>query len=195
METAQFQIIEGKVPVLLSAPHACSHRRPTLMGTYKLGEPYTDEIVKRITADSSSFGIYLSKECSYDPNYHKERKNEYKKAIKEIVMKNKVERFIDIHGLKDNQGYDIALYYPTKFRKSLELAYEIEEALNHGLLNGISIRIFRFLDNGQETLGEYVATKLRVPSVQIEVSRYIRDDEQLRESFIKNLSTLVEKYI
>jgi hypothetical protein len=51
------------------------------------------------------------------------------------------------------------------------------------------------LDNGQETLGEYVATKLRVPSVQIEISRYIRDDEQLRESFIKNLSTLVEKYI
>lgn len=195
METAQFQIIEGKVPVLLSAPHARSHRRPSLMGTYKLGEPYTDNVVKEISTDTSSFGIYLSKECPYDPNYHKERKNEYKQAVKDIVMKNKVERFLDIHGLKDNQGYDIALYYPTKFRKSLEFAYEIEDALNHGALNGISIRIFRFLDNGQETLGEYVATKLRVPSVQVEVSRYIRDDEQLRESFIKNLSTLVEKYI
>jgi len=195
METAQFQIIEGKVPVLLSAPHTYSHRRPTITGSYKLGEPYTDEIVKKITANSSSFGIRLLKECSYDPNYHKEGKNEYKQAVKEIVTKNKIEIFLDIHGLKDNQGYDIALYYPTKFRKSLELAYEIEEALNHGLLNGISIRIFRFLDNGQETLGEYVATKLRVPSVQVEISRYIRDDEQLRESFVKNLSTLVEKYI
>jgi len=195
MEIAQFQTIEGKVPVLLSAPHACAHRRPTLMGTYKLGEPYTDNIVREIAANSSSFGIYLSKECTYDPNYHKEKKNEYKQAVKEIITKNKIERFIDIHGLKDNQGYDIALYYPTKFRKSLELAYEVEDALNHGLLNGISIRIFRFLDNDQETLGEYVATKLRVPSVQIEISRYIRDDEQLRESLIKNLSTLVEKYI
>jgi len=195
METAQFQIIEGKVPVLLSAPHAYSHRRPTIMGSYKLGEPYTDEIAKRIATDSSSFGIYLSKECDYDPNYQKVRKNEYKQAIKEIVTKDKIARFIDVHGLKDNADYDIALYYPTKFRKSLELAYEIEEALNHGLLNGISIRIFRFLDNGQETLGEYVAAKLRVPSVQIEISRYIRDDEQLRESFIKNLSTLVAKYI
>ncbi|HAM96191.1 MAG: hypothetical protein US14_C0018G0004 [candidate division WS6 bacterium GW2011_WS6_36_26] len=195
METAQFQIIEGKVPVLISAPHARSHRRPTLLGKYKLGEPYTETIVKEVSQRVGSFGIYLSDECNYDPNYHKERKNEYKQAVKEIITKNKVERFIDIHGLRDNQSYDIALYYPTKFRKSLELAYEIEDALNHGLLNGISIRIFRFLDNGQETLGEYVAAKLRIPSVQIEVSRYIRDDDRLREAFISNFSTLVGKYI
>ncbi len=195
METAQFQRIEGKVPVLLSAPHVYPHRRPTIMGSYKLGEPYTDNIVKEVSADSSSFGIYLSKECDYDPNFHKAMKNEYKKAVKEVVVKNKIERFVDIHGLRDNQDYDIGIYYTTRFSKSLQFAYEIEEELGRGLLNGINIRIFRFLDNGQETLGEYVASKLRVPAVQLEIARYIREDEKLRKSLIKNLSTIVEKYI
>jgi len=195
METAQFQVIDGKTPVLLSAPHCYAHRRPTIIGNYKLGEPYTDDIVKKVVNDSKAFGIYLTNECIYDPNYQKERKNEYKQAIREIVIKNKVQRFIDIHGLKDNRDYDIAIYYTTKFRKSLEFAYEIEEALNRGELHGISTRIFRFLDNEQETLGEYVASKLRVPAVQLEIARYIRDDERLRSALIKNLSSLVEKYI
>jgi hypothetical protein len=195
METAQFQIIKGKVPVLLSAPHVYPHRRPTLMGSYKLGEPQTDEIVRNVSMESNSFGIYLAKECEYDPNYHKEKKNEYKGMVKEIVSKNKIERFIDIHGLKDNSNYDIGIYYTTKYRKSLEFAYEIEDALSKGLLSGINIRIFRFLDNGQETLGEYVASKLRVPAVQLEIARYIRDDEELRNALIKNLSTAVNKYI
>ncbi len=40
METAQFKIIEGTGDVLLSAPHAFSHRRPNLSGIYKPGEEY-----------------------------------------------------------------------------------------------------------------------------------------------------------
>lgn len=195
METAQFQIIDGKIPVLISAPHVFPHRRPTLNGSYKLGEPYTDDIVKSVQANTSCFAIYLLKECDYDPNYHKASKNEYKKNVKEIVNKNKIERFIDIHGLKDGNDYDIGIYYPTRFSKSLEFAREVEYGLNKGELNGINISLFRFLDNGQETLGEYTASKLRIPSVQIEVARYIREDEKLREALVKNLSGVIEKYI
>lgn len=195
METAQFQTIEGKIPVLVSAPHVFPHRRPTLNGSYKLGEPYTDDIVKSVQADTNAFGIYLLKECDYDPNYHKEKKNEYKEAVRDIIIKNKIERFVDIHGLKDGNDYDIGIYYPTRFSKSLEFAYEVEAGIDKNELSGINIRIFRFLNNGQETLGEFVASKLRVPSVQIEVARYIREDEKLRECFIKNLEKIVEKYI
>lgn len=195
METAQFQIMEGKVPVLLSAPHVHPHRRPTIMGMYKSGEPYTDNITREIASHSNCFGIYLSKECDYDPNYHKERKNDYKQAVKEIIKKNKIERFIDIHGLRENQDYDIGIYYTTRFSKSLEFAYEVEQMLNRGELMGINIRVFRFLDNGQESLGEYVASKLRVPAIQLEVARYIREDENLRKALERNLSKVVEKYI
>ena len=194
METAQFKVIEGKVPVLISAPHVFSHRRPNLNASYKPGEVYTGEIIKKVCAETSAFGIYLSDECDYDPNYHKERKNTYKQEMRRIVEKYKIERFIDIHGLRDCD-YDLGLYYTTRFSKSLNFAYEIEDGLNKGKLNGVSIEIFRFLDNGQETLGEFVASKLRVPSVQIEVAKYIRSDEELRENLIKNLSEIIKNYI
>lgn len=195
METAQFQIIEGKVPVMLSAPHVYPHRRPTLNGCYKLGEPYTDQIVKEVCANTSCFGIYLLKECDYDPNYHKEKKNEYKRTVRDIVKERKIERFIDIHGLRDGQDFDIGIYYTTRFNKSLEFAYEIEEKLGKGSLSGINIQTLRFLDNGQETLGEYAASKLRIPAVQIEIARYIREDDDLRNTLIENIGEVVKKYI
>lgn len=194
METAQFKVIEGKVPVIISAPHIYPCKRPNIVGRYKPGEIQTKDIVEKICADTSAFGIYLNNECDYDPNYHKERKNEYKQEVRRIVEKYKIERFIDIHGLKDCD-YDIGLYYTTRFSNSLNFAYEIAEGLNMGRLNGLNIEIFRFLDNGQETLGEFVASKLRVPAVQIELARYIRTDEDLRGCFVKNLSEIVKNYI
>lgn len=194
METAQFKVIEGKVPVLISAPHVFSHRRPNLNASYRCGEVFTGEIVTQLCGETSAFGIYLSDECAYDPNYHKERKNEYKQEVRRIVEKYKIERFIDIHGLKDG-NYDIGLYYTTRFSKSLNFAYEIEEGLNRGNLNGMSIEIFRFPDNGQESLSEFVASKLRVPSVQIEIAKYIRSEEALRENLIRNLGDIVKNYI
>jgi len=194
MQTAQFHTIEGRVPVLISAPHVYPCKRPSISGVYKAGEVYTRDIVERVCANTSAFGIYLNQECGYDPSYHKERKNEYKQEVRRIVEKYKIERFVDIHGLKDG-NYDFGLYYTTRFSKSLNFAYEIEEGLDRGKLNGVNIGIFRFLDNGQETLGEFVASKLRVPSVQIEVGKDIRNDEELREAFIENLSSVVKNYI
>lgn len=194
METAQFKVIEGKIPVLISAPHVFSHRRPNLNAAYKPGEVHTGEIVKQICADTGAFGIYLSDECDYDPNYHKERKNEYKQEVRRIVEKYKIERFIDIHGLREC-NYDLGMYYTTRFSNSLRFGYEVADGLDRGKLSGINIEILRLPDNGQESLSEFVASKLRVPSVQIEIARYIRNDEELSEGFVKNLSEIVKNYI
>jgi uncharacterized protein YggU (UPF0235/DUF167 family) len=109
-------------------------------------------------------------------------------------MKNGILRFIDIHGLRDC-NYDFELYYPTRFGNSLKFAYEIEEGLNTKELAGLNVAISRFPENGQESLGEFVASKLRIPSVQIEIARYIRKDENLRKYVIQNLDKIVKKYI
>jgi len=194
MQTAQFHIIEGRVPVLISAPHVYPCKRPNISGIYKAGEVFTKDIVEQVCADTSAFGIYLNDECDYDPNYHKERKNEYKQAVRDLVKRYKIERFIDIHGLKDC-NYDLGIYYTTRFSKSLSFAYEIAEGVDKGRLSGVNVEIFRFPENGQESLSEFVASKLRVPAVQIEVARYIRNEEELRESLIRNLSGIVKNYI
>lgn len=194
MDTADVKIIEGKLPILFSAPHMHPHKRPSLSGSYKGAEACTETIVENICKDINCFGIVQSSETNYDPNFHKEKNNPYKQKVREIVREGKFEYFIDIHGLRDGAGYDIGIYYPTRFDRSMALAQGISEGLIKGELKGASIYIFRFLDNEQETLGEYVASKLRIPSIQIEIARYIREDETLRNSFIENLEkTFKEK--
>ena len=193
MNPLPFKTIEGKKEVLLSAPHVYAHRRPRLSMAYKIGEPLTDTVVEDVCRESNSFGIVLTTESDYDPNYHKEKSNLYKQEIRKIAKENKIKYFVDIHGLKDGHMYDIAVYYPTQFRKSIMLSKLLQKGLEKGELRGVNIAIFRFPSRLGETLGEFVASKLRVPSVQIEVARYIRESTKLRNEFVKNLSDVISK--
>lgn len=162
---------------------------------YKIGEPFTDTIVEDVCDELKTFGIVLTAESDYDYNYHEIETNPYKQEVKKIIEENEIEYFIDIHGLKDGNNYDVAIYYPTKFSRSIRLARSIKEGLDRYALRGINIVIFRFPDGHQESLGEYVASQLRVPSVQIEIARYIREKENLREAFIQNLGEVLEGLI
>ncbi|HPQ79618.1 MAG TPA: hypothetical protein PLG47_04150 [Candidatus Dojkabacteria bacterium] len=193
MKTTQFQIIEGKKPILFSAPHACLHKRPLLSTAYRQAERFTDEIVIELCELTGSWGIYLSSEIKYDPNYNKIERNEYKKAVQDLCKKGKIEQFIDIHGMALGTDYDLGIYYPTRFLRSRSFAQEVREKINSGRLYGISTMLFRFLDNDEETLGEFVSGKMRIPSIQIEIARYLREDEDLRESFVENLAKIINE--
>ncbi len=186
-----YKIIKGTNPVLLSAPHVFSHRRPSLMLSYKLGEPWTDNIVEEVCANTGAWGIVLTEETDFDANFHSLEDNIYKRAVAEIIEEGNIKKFVDIHGLSDEQGIDIGIYYTSRFLKSIYLAQDVNKALDKGVLGGSNNCIFRFDDNGQETLGEFVASKLRVPAIQIEVARYIREKPLLRNTFIENLSELL----
>lgn len=191
LEESSIKVIEGNIPVCISAPHVYSHRRPSLTMSYKLGEPYTDRIVEEICVRTGAWGIIQSEETSFDPNYHKIKDNPYKSLIGDIIKENKIKRFIDFHGLSDEHEYDLGIYYPSRFLKSIVLANDIANSIDKGKLRGLNVCIFRFRDDAQETLGEFVADKLRVPSVQLEIARYIREDEKLRSELVKNLSSFL----
>ena len=186
-----FETVQGKHPTLFSAPHAFAHKRPNLVGKYKEYEEYTDGIVKDLCKESNGYGIYLTGEVDYDPNYHK-NENEYKRDVEKIVNENKIKQFIDIHGLNDEHLVDVAIYYKTRFHKSIRLAEDLSKLLNNGKLKGLNVQIFRLPENGRETLTEFCASKLRIPSVQIEIARYIRADKELRKVFVNNISKIVK---
>ena len=193
-QTAKYRIIEGNKPFLISAPHVYAHKRPTLVGVYKQGEPITDLICQKICKDIDSTGIFLTEEVEYDPNFFKIADNPYKEEIRKIVKDKKVKLFLDIHGLNDQHQYDVGIYYLSRFGKSKRIARELRKALDKGELRGISIQIFRFPENDQETISEVIASKSRVPALQIEVARYIREDEILRASLIENISDFLNSY-
>lgn len=195
MNPKTFKTIIGSKPILLSAPHVYAHRRPRLSMAYKIGEPLTDIIVEEVCKKTKSFGIVLTDESDMDYNYHKEKSNPYKKEIREIVEKENIKYFIDIHGLKDGNNYDIAIYYPSKFFNSIELSKKVKEGLPKRVLRGSNIPIFRLPEGPQESLALFSASELRVPSIQVEVARYIREKKELRDAFIQNLSEVLENLV
>ena len=182
------EIIEGQIPVLLSAPHAHSHRRPSLTLSYKIGEEFTDRIVREICNNTGAWGIIQSKETPFDANYHKLKENPYKQSVAELIEVGNITKFLDIHGLNLSSEYDLGIYYPNKFLKSIALSKEISKAVDKKNLRGINSCIFRLNDDMEETLGQYIASELKVPSVQLEIARYIRENEKLRNAFIDNIS-------
>ena len=194
MKTAHFEIIEGKKPILLSAPHAHIYKRPRLSMGYRQGEDLTDTIVREICEKAGAWGIYLNDNIDYDPNYHRLELNPYRKAVEEIVREQKIEQFVDIHGLAlVNNEYDLGIYYAKRFLKSKKFADDVREEIAKNELYGINIAIFTFMDDDQETLGEFLVQKYRIPSIQIEIAKYIREEKSLRDTFVENFSDIVNK--
>jgi hypothetical protein len=183
-------IIEGKLPILISAPHVFPQPRKTLDGIkLKVGEQFTSDIMRDICERTNCFGIMLNSEADYDPNFDKYSDNEYKQAVKKMKKDFDLQYFIDLHGLKDSYQFDVGIFIKKKYENSKKLAYKIADDLNRADFNGALITIHNFHStNTQETLSEYVCTKLNIPAVQIEIARYIRDEEDLRIAFGKVLS-------
>jgi hypothetical protein len=54
--------------------------------------------------------------------------------------------------------------------------------------------VYNFPESSRKSLGEFLASKLRIPSSQIEIARYIREEKELREVFVKNLADVIAKH-
>lgn len=187
----ELEVIDGKIPVLLSAPHVFSHKRPRLCGLYKQGEFWTDYLVRNICAISGAYGIVSINELDYDPNYYPVEKNEYKKKIKELVKKKKIKYIIDIHGLSDEHTYDFGIYYVNLYNRSKNLGYQLAESLNRGALRHSLIQMLNFRKDDQETISEFATKKLKLVALQIEIARYLRENDKLREAIVKNISEFI----
>ncbi len=186
-----YKIIKGKIPLLLSASHAHRHKRPNLENRIKQNEPWTKYIAKAIAENTQSSCIYSITKQEKDPNYYPIKENPYKKEIKKLVNNNQVKYLIDIHGLSDKHQYDFGIFYLKRFRNSKNFAYEIAENLNQEKLRNCLIHILHFKEDDQETIAEFGSETLKIPSIQIEIARYIREDDVLRENFIKLITEWV----
>ena len=75
----------------------------------------------------------------------------------------------------------------------MKIARLISENIGRKKLLGLNTQILKLPNSMGESISEFVASELRVPAIQIEVAKYIRDDEVLLKSFIANLSDIVNR--
>ena len=191
MTTAGITIKKGSLPILISAPHAYAHRRPHLCGSYKIGELWTDYLCEQLCLGLNAWGIYTNDLIDYDPNFYPLNKNPYKQAVRDILNENKIMYFLDLHGLSPAHDYDLGYYYAPRYTNSRKLAEQIAKDIDRDSLKGLNVKFLNFLDNEQETLGEFVVSGYKVPSVQLEIAKYIRVTPELRDTFLENMKNVL----
>lgn len=180
----------GKIPILLSAPHAVKQ--------------YRESQVKFSDYLTGALAIYLAEKCncSYfvrvfndhdDPNFPlgttlPQTENNYLKALKKFIQEYNQFLVIDVHGCTDNKKYDCSLWHDNYATCKSEIIKIFETNLSNADLS---------VDNGSEYLGGQVTRQsaLLTNAFQIEIKRKIRTLELENYYLLKSFIDATEKSI
>ena len=99
-----FKSIDGPVPVLVSAPHACMHNRD---GQDKMQEEYTGAIAFHLAQVCQCSAIATCNQTSEDPNW--DWPSDYKAEVEALIVRNKIQFLIDLHGMTNKYNLGIAI--------------------------------------------------------------------------------------
>ena len=184
----------GKIPILLSAPHAVKQ--------------YRESQVKSSDYLTGALAIYLAEKCncsyfvrifndSDDPNFPLgktllEIENEYLRNLKKFIQEYNQFLMIDIHGCVNSKKYDCSLWHDDYNTCETQVVKIFENNFNCYDLT---------IDNGTEYLGGQVTRQcaLITNSFQLEIKRKIRtlklENYYLLKSFIDSMEkSIYETY-
>lgn len=185
-----FKVIKGKIPIILSAPHTIKQLRE---GKVKGAEHQTGAIASILAKEIGCFAIYKTYNNSDDANYDI-KNNEYKEEIKKIIKENDIKILLDIHGAKDEHGFDIDLgtAYGENINNNIEILeklksyfkkYNIENITENKTFKADSIR----------TISKYINEETKIPCIQLEISCKYRNLDNLDN--IERLIKALEEFI
>jgi len=180
--------IRGRVPVLVTAPHATAHVR---MGKLKRQEFYTGALAVLLHSVTGCHALYAGRLSSLDPNYTDE--SPFKAKLSEIAGRSGLEFLIDIHGTGSERPGDVfpGVGVNSEFLKGRPGSLgELGQAARS---NGVSLGPADvFPAARQRTVTRFSATRLGVPSMQLEINRNLRRPETAPADFIKLVNFLKE---
>ncbi len=193
-EDKSFEVLEGKIPVLLSAPHSVKQLRE---GRIKVEDRYTGAIAIELAKRTNSFAIYKTYNNQDDASYDIEN-NEYKEKVLELINKHHIKVFLDIHGAKDTDEFDIDIGTDEKRNlngKIQELKILVETLKEKGITKiGIDKK---FKAGTMHTLTKKIATSTDIACMQIEITKKYRDLEQMEkmQKIINAIKLCIQEFV
>lgn len=160
-----FEVTEGRIPVIITAPHAT---RPMREGNRRFSDGgATAALAVAIGKLTGATVLYTTYEGPTDPNYYDG--GEFKEELGRLIAKTKPRLVLDIHGSHPFRSYDIDI--GTMGGASLlgkkELLFVLISKLN---AEGIfSISYNRFAASGNQTIAKYASRK-GIPAIQLEIN-------------------------
>ena len=163
--------IRGDLPVLVTAPHATAHVR---MGRLKRQEFFTGAIAAILHNSTACHILYTNCVSEVDPNYYDD--SSFKDRLSEISRGRGFKFLIDLHGTGPGRRADI--FPGTGEAREFLLGKErcFDALLNSAESFGVRVGggdVFPAVK--QKTVTKYAATKLGVPSMQLEIVRGLRE--------------------
>jgi hypothetical protein len=95
-----FGIIEGSIPIILSAPHGARHLRD---GRWKGEDEYTSSLAIKLGALTGASVIFVKNKTQEDSNHLPSTR--YKDAIRELIAERGIGFLADIHGADIARDY------------------------------------------------------------------------------------------
>ncbi len=191
-EGKSFEIVKGKVPIILSAPHCVKQTRN---GKIKGEEGETGAIVQYISEYTNCWCIYKTANKQDDANYDIEN-NPYKEAIIQLVEKNKIKLLIDIHGAGYENDFDIEI--GTGRMENLQgksfIIDELKKDFAENQIKNVTIDT-KFKAISEHTISRQISQKAKIPCMQLEINgkyRYIENIEGIKK-FTKALMIFINK--
>ena len=187
-----FEIVEGEVPIILSAPHCVKQTRN---GKIKGEEGETGAIVQYVSECTNCWCIYKTANKQDDANYDIEN-NTYKDAIIQIIKNNKIKLLLDIHGAGYENNFDIEI--GTGQMENLQgknfIVDELKETFIRNNINNIVIDT-KYKAISEHTISRQISQKTKIPCIQLEINGRYRYIENLEgtEKLIKALITFINK--
>ena len=185
-----FKYIKGKEKIILSAPHSVSQIRN---GRIKGKDIATGAIAISLQKSLNCYCIYKTRNDNDDANYDIE-KNPYKDKLLEIIEKENIKFLLDIHGAKASQGFDIDI--ATNDLKNINGKTEyVTDFINLGKKYGINnITVDKvFKASTLHTIAYTISEKLKIPCLEIELSKEYRDVKIFKN--IQILLNFLEEYL
>lgn len=177
----------GKLPVLVSAPHAVRHYRQKKI---KMSDQFTGSIVYLLNQLTGCHAIAATKLYGGDPNF--DDPCIYKERIAEICHKEKVKFVLDIHGAAREREFDVD--FGTNGGKTLLGKTRMLELIQRNFQGfGLSrLSHDRFAASGPNTIANYIARELGIPAVQLEINKHYRVPAQNPQGFHCLVGALAE---
>jgi len=177
----------GDLPVLVSAPHAVRHYRQKKI---KMSDQFTGSIVYLLNKLTGCHAIAATKLYGGDPNV--DNPCIYKEKIAYMCAVKKVKCVLDIHGAAREREFDVD--FGTNSEKNLLGKVRILETLEQNFQDfGLSrISHDHFAVSGPNTIANYVARELGIPTVQVEINKQYRVPAQNPQGFHRLLGALAE---
>ena len=175
----EFEIESGKVPVMVSAPHAVTHVRD---GKVKPSEDFMGAIALAVAKRANCHSIVATRTGVGDPNWDPLEASPYKQALCEHVKANNIELLLDLHGMVAASPALVAV--GSADGETVVKAPGLDEHIASLLRDKLSTWTVRFdkpivlngryAARGQNTVARTVASECSIPALQIEVATQLR---------------------